>query len=550
MRVIDAVADILKREGTEYLSCFPTTPVIEAAAEAGIRPIICRQERVGVGIADGYARVTNGRKPAVFAMQYGPGAENAFPGISTAFSDSSPVLLLPLGNSRMNDGVPPLFNSARSYASVTKWVETLMVPERVVDALRRSFAALRNGKPGPAMVEIPIDLATAEVDPTLVAAYRPVPMVASMGAPDDVDAAVHAVLNARRPIVIAGAGVLYAEASEELTELAEYLQLPVMTTMAGKSAFPEVHPLSLGSADAVMSGPAYRFLKDADLVLAIGSSLTRHLMVTPIPEGKQIVQVTNDPADVGKSYFVDHAVVGDAGLVLQQFIDSARDLTGRKPRPLESGPATEIAKIRDVWLSEWMPKLTSSERPINPYRVIWEFMRNVDPATSIVTHDSGNPRYEMMPFYRSNGPRTYVGWGKSHQLGTGLGLIIGARLAAPDRFCVNFMGDAAFGMTGLDFETAVRADLPILTIVLNNSTMAVETNNMELSHRLYGTRDLGGRYAQMALAMGGWAERVEDPEDVGPAILRARQQTEDGKAALLEFVTGEELGYSYRRPFG
>jgi thiamine pyrophosphate-dependent acetolactate synthase large subunit-like protein len=197
-----------------------------------------------------------------------------------------------------------------------------------------------------------------------------------------------------------------------------------------------------------------------------------------------------------------------------------------------------------------MPKLTSSERPINPYRVIWEFMRSVDPATSIVTHDSGNPRYEMMPFYRSNGPRTYLGWGKSHQLGTGLGLIIGARLAAPDRFCVNFMGDAAFGMTGLDFETAVRAELPILTIVLNNSTMAVETKNMELSHRLYGTRDLGGRYAQLALAMGGWAERVEDPEDVGAAILRARQQTEDGRAALLEFITGEELGYSYRRPFG
>lgn len=550
MRVIDAIAEVLKREGIEYLSCFPTTPVIEAAAGAGIRPIICRQERVGVGIADGFARVRNGRPPGVFAMQYGPGAENAYPGISTAYSDSTPMLLLPLGNSRMTDGVPPLYSSVRSLASVTRSVEQITVPERVVDAMRRAMSRLRTGKAGPVLVEIPIDLATTEVDPTLVASYRPVATVMSQGDPEDVDRAAALLLGAERPVVIAGSGVLYAEASAQLLELAGYLQLPVLTTMAGKSAFPETHPLSLGSADAVMSGPAYQFLKDADLVLGLGTSLTRHLMVTPIPPGKRIIQVTNDPGDIAKSYFVDAAILGDARLVLEQLLEAVRERTGGTPRSEASGPVSQITRVRDAWLGEWLPRLTSSERPINPYRVIWEFMRNVDPDTAIVTHDSGNPRYEMMPFYRAGGPRSYLGWGKSHQLGTGLGLILGARLASPEKFCVNFMGDAAFGMTGLDFETAVRSDLPILTIVLNNSTMAVETRSMELSHRLYGTRDLGGNYSQMALAMGGWAERVDDPEDVGPAILRARRATEEGRAALLEFITGEELSYSFRRPFG
>jgi len=548
MRVIDAIADVLKREGVEYLSCFPTTPVIEAAAAAGIRPIICRQERVGVGIADGFARVRNGRPPGVFAMQYGPGAENAYPGIATAFSDSTPLLLLPLGNSRMMDGVPPLFSSVRSLASVTRSAEQITVPERVVDAMRRAMSRLRTGKSGPVLVEIPIDLATMEVDPALVASYRPVPAVLSQGDPEDVDRAAVLLLAAERPVVIAGSGVLYAGASAQLSELAEYLQLPVITTMAGKSAFPETHPLSLGSADAVMSGPAYQFLRDADLVLGLGTSLTRHSMVTPIPPGKRIIQVTNDPGDIAKGYFVDAAILGDARLVLEQLLEAVRERTGGA-RSDASGVA-RISSMRDAWLGGWLPKLTSSERPINPYRVIWEFMRNVEPDTAIVTHDSGNPRYEMMPFYRSGGPRSYLGWGKSHQLGTGLGLIIGAKLASPEKLCVNFMGDAAFGMTGLDFETAVRSDLPILTIVLNNSTMAVETRSMELSHRLYGTRDLGGNYCQMALAMGGWAERVEDPEDVGPAIGRARRATEEGRAALLEFITGEELAYSHRRPFG
>ena len=197
-----------------------------------------------------------------------------------------------------------------------------------------------------------------------------------------------------------------------------------------------------------------------------------------------------------------------------------------------------------------MRKLASDEVPINPYRVMWEFMRNVDSDQAIVTHDSGSPRDQLMPFYQAGGPHTYLGWGKSHGLGTGLGLNMGAKLAAPDKFVVNFMGDAAFGMTGLDFETAARSGIPILTVVLNNSTMAIETSHMARSHELYRTRDLGGQYADMARAMGGWAEKVEDPSDVAAAILRAKSATENGEAALLEFITSEEGEFSHWRPFG
>ena len=186
---------------------------------------------------------------------------------------------------------------------------------------------------------------------------------------------------------------------------------------------------------------------------------------------------------------------------------------------------------------------------MTPYRVIWEFMNAIDPNEAIVTHDSGSPRDQLMPFYQAGGPRTYIGWGKSHGLGTGLGLNMGAKLADPDKFCVNFMGDAAFGMTGLDFETAARSGIPTLTIVLNNSTMAIETSAMARSHELYNTRDLQGNYADMAMAMGGWAERVEDPADAGAAILRAKEATENGEAALLEFITSEEAEFSHRRPF-
>ena len=152
----------------------------------------------------------------------------------------------------------------------------------------------------------------------------------------------------------------------------------------------------------------------------------------------------------------------------------------------------------------------------------------------------------MCPTYRAGGPRTYIGWGKSHQLGTGLGLIMGAKLAAPEKFCVNFMGDAAFGMTGLDFETAVRCGIPILTVVLNNSAMAIEIPHLVVSHDKYGARDIGGRYADLARAMGGWSERVERPDDVAGAFARARKATEGGQAALLEFITSQETRFSHR----
>jgi acetolactate synthase-1/2/3 large subunit len=545
MKIIDAIAEILKREGVQFLSAYPTTPVIDATAALGIRSVLCRQERVGVGIADGFTRITNGRRPGVFAMQYGPGAENAFAGVATAYSDSVPILLLPLGHLRDRAQVFPLFSSARTYASVTKSVETLNQPEQVSEVMRRAFNLLKNGRPGPVMVEIPADVAVTEVSESVLS-YRPVTTTSSAGNARDVEAAVRVLLGARRPLIHAGQGVLYASATAELVELAELLHIPVMTTLEGKSAFPEDHPLALGVGSGSMPRTVYHFLKDADVVLGIGCSFTRHGMATNIPAGKTLIHATNDERDLHKNYYTDHPILGDAKLVLRQFIEAARDALGAG-KQRESTAAGEIQRVRTEWLAEWKPKLTSHEVPITPYRVIGDFMQTIDARDAIVTHDSGSPREQIVPFYRATAPRSYMGWGKSHALGTGLGLTMGAKLAAPDKFCVNFMGDAAFGMTGLDFETAVRCGIPITTIVLNNSAMAIERHALVVSHDRYRTRDIGGNYADLGRAMGGYAERVDKPAEIIPALERARKMNQDGRAVLLEFITSEEIEFSHRR---
>ena len=547
MRVVDAIAEILKREGVEFFTCFPTAPMIEAAAAAGIRPLVCRQERVGVGIADGYSRVTNGRRIGVFAMQAGPGTENAFPGVATAFSDSVPILVLPAGHARNVAQTFPFFRSVRSYEAVAKWVEEIVLPEQVPDIMRRAFSLLKMGRLGPVVIEIPADVATAELGKADID-YQPVKSTCHGVNSRAIDEAARVLVQAKNPLICAGQGVLYAEACDELRELAELLDAPVMTSLEGKSAFPENHPLSLGTGSGVSPQPVYHFLNQADVIFGIGCSLTRHgIVFAPIPPGKVIIHATNDERDLNKHYRSDYPILGDAKLVLRHFIEAVKDLrTGKEPQR-KGATAQQIKEAREAWLKEWMPKLTSNEVPINPYRVMWEFMKSVDPKDAIVTHDSGSPRNQLVPFYQATTPRGYLGWGKSHSLGTGLGLIMGAKLAAPDKFCVNFMGDAAFGMTGLDFETAVRCGIPTLTIVLNNFSMAVETHSMAASHERYRTRDLGGNYAELGKALGGYAEKIERPDDIVAAIQRARRATEEGKAALLEFITSEESTYSRKR---
>jgi acetolactate synthase-1/2/3 large subunit len=268
-----------------------------------------------------------------------------------------------------------------------------------------------------------------------------------------------------------------------------------------------------------------------------------------LPPGKKIIHATNDGRDLQKDYRADYPILGDAKLVLRQMIDSVEGLVGTTGRISDDSVRKNIKRIRENWLAEWMPKLTSDEVPITPYRVIWEFMKIVDPPSAIVTHDSGSPRDQLVPFYSATQPRGYIGWGKSHALGTGLGLIMGAKMAAPDKFCVNFMGDAAFGMTGLDFETSVRSKIPITTIVMNNSTMASEKEFMPISHERFRTRDMRGNYAEMGRSMGGTSERVESPAEISGAITMAMKINAAGQSVLLEFITGEETALSHVIPF-
>ena len=183
-----------------------------------------------------------------------------------------------------------------------------------------------------------------------------------------------------------------------------------------------------------------QFLRRADLVFGIGTSFNKTLASAPVPVGKAVIQSTVDDRDLNGEYGLEDMILGDAKLVLSRLIDEVKGILGNDGSSGDGSVAKEIAGIKAEWLAEWMPRLTSDDIPISPYRVVWELNNGLDKAKSIVTHDSGNPRDQIVPFYEATTPRGYLGWGNSTQLGAGLGFAMGAKLAAPEKTVVNLMG--------------------------------------------------------------------------------------------------------------
>lgn len=558
MQVKTAIAKILKKEGVDFVTGFPSSPLFETVALENIRTIQARTERVAVNIADGFTRASFGLKNGITFVQWGPGSENAFSGVAHAFADSVPILIIPGGLER-NRLVVPNFIATQNYQKVTKWADMINLPNRASAMMRLAFSYMRNGRPGPVMLELPLDVAEEETDIdssrirldgteldsyafTRQGEYKAVQRYRSCGDPSDIKAVAGLLLRAKNPIIRAGQGIHYAQAWDELRELAELLQIPVYTTTNGKSAFPESHPLSLGTGGRSRPKAVIHFHNKTDLVLAIGSSCMVEEFTTPIPAGKSVIQITVDERDINKDYPLEHAVIGDAKLVLRQLIDEVKNHRAKRTENLEL--TREIKSIKDEWLKEWMPRLTSNDIPISPYRVIGDIMKVLGEKQTIITHDSGNPRDQLLPFYQANTPGSYIGWGKSTTMGQSLGLIMGAKLAHPEKICVHFTGDASFGMVGMDFETAVREKIPIITILLNNSTLGGHARKYPTAYEHYKLTSIYGDYSKVAEGLGGYAERVVKPQDIIPAIQRSKKVNESGKPALVEIMTREEPVFS------
>jgi thiamine pyrophosphate-dependent acetolactate synthase large subunit-like protein len=539
MNTHQAIARILKMEGVEWIACFPSNNLIEAVAKEGIRPIMFRQERGALMAADGYSRMNNRKKFGVVITQGGPGSENSMGGLAQAFGDNVPILYLPGGPALAQHSVRPNFSPVRTYQTVSTYSEVIWKPDIAASVMRRAFHHLRNGRSGPVIVEIPADVGTQEV-PEAALHYQPPKRFPQAPSATDVKEAVRLLLSAQKPLIWSGMGTLLAEASAELRELAELTEIPVYCTMPGKSGFDERHPLALGSGSSSTGLHARQWIQESDVLLALGSSLTRTSYGQPIPDGKVMIHNTESLEDINKDYAVAVGLPGDAKLTIQMLIEEVKAQLGENGRKGQSHVAAEIGEVKQKWLAEWTALLHSDEVPINTYRVIGELERTLDKERSIVTHDAGAPRDTIMPFYTATVPHSYIGWGKTTHLGYGIPLMIGTKLAKPDKFCLNFMGDGAFGMSGLDIETSVRAGAPITTIVLNNGDMATYPGGYPTARQLFEMTKMTGDYAKIAEGLGAVGITVTAPGDVASALKKAQRLNAEGRTVLLDIHTNLE----------
>ena len=542
MNGTEFIAKILKVEGIDSVTCFPSNPLIEAVAKEGIRPISFRNERGAVMAADGFSRISQRKKFGVAIVQSQAGAENAMGGIAQAYADNIPILLMPGGISLSQLGVKPNFSALQNYQGWVKQVESVLSPNEVGNVMRRSFNALRNGPPGPVVVEMTSDVCSLEIpkDSENYCSPRSAKVIPSQ---NDIRDAVKYLMKAKKPLIWAGGGVLMSGASKELKKLVEFTGIPVFSTMQGKSAFDERHPLSLGAGCGTTTLAAHNWLKNSDVVLVLGSSLTRTPYGQVLSSEKTLLHNTIDPEDLNKDESAMVGLVGDTKLTLLALMEEFKTEDFKK----DNGEVTQIKKeinvLKKKWMQDWNPILNSGEIPLNYYRIINEIYKNIDPENSIVTHDAGAPRDCMVPFYNATLPNSYIGWGKTTHLGFGIPLMVGAKMAHPDKFCLNLMGDGAFGMSGLDLETSVRAELPITTVLLNNGAMSTYEGTSligPVSKKEYGVSSMKGDYAKIAKGLGAEGIRVEKPNELEMALKNAQQLNKDGKTVLIDVISNVE----------
>jgi len=534
---------ILQQEGTEFLSVMPVGVMVNPAHEENLRIVMMRNERFAVALADGYSRAANGKKIGVFNVQGGTfpvGSEIALGAVAQAMEDSTPILGLMNG--------PPLsqlghnrFDITTQYRGIAKWSAYVPTSERIPEFMRRAYTYLRTGRRGPVILNTASSRGPSanwsEYDETEFP-YVPVKGWKYPGDPRDIEVSVRALLAAKNPIIYAGQGIFYADACDELREFAELVQAPVLQSLLAYSVLSAKHPLDIG----VRGIPADHLLGSTDLVFGIGESLApgdfKHNFSG---KGKVIVQCDIDERDINTRYIVDHAVIGDAKLVLQQMIAEVRKQAGSQGRPKNEALLNKIKSLKDQKAKKYKDAIESNEKPINPYRVYVDLMNTLDPENSTVTHDAGNTRDQLGTIYEPIINRGFIGWGNCSSLGFTLGAAMGAKLAYPERQVVDVTGDAGIMYQIGNYEAVVREKVAILIVHINNSGFAGYgpgfwgAGHHPPTSAVTSSKTLST--AKMVEGLGMYSERVEEPDEVIPAIKRALKVNQSGKPALLEMIT-------------
>ncbi|MQA81892.1 MAG: sulfoacetaldehyde acetyltransferase [Streptosporangiales bacterium] len=512
---------------------------------AGIRFLPVAHEQNAAHMADGYARVRN--RPTAVIAQNGPGITNFVTAVAAAYWAHTPMVVVTPSAGSMGVGLGGFQETDQLpiFSKITKWQVQVNRPERIAEQMRRAFY-IAKAEHGPVQVDIPRDYfygdGEYDIMPSLTLRHGP-------GDIAEVGRAADLLANAERPVIVAGGGVVQADGVDAVRALAEYLSAPVANSYLHNDSFPTSHELAAGPLGYQGSKAAMTLISEADVVLALGSrlnpfgTLPQHGM-DYWPGRAKIVQIDADHRMLGLSKHVDLGICGDARATSELLLEVLRERHGDRAR--RADVVARIADERAAWASELAGMSTKTDEPISPRRAL-SVLRDAMPDDAIVTTDIGNVCSVANSYLHFESPRSFLAAMTFGNCGYSYPTALGAKLAAPDRPVVAYVGDGAWGMSLAEVMTAVREDIPVVAVVWNNAQWGAEKKNQVdyYDDRYVGTNLANPNFADVASAMGADGVTVEKEADLGEVFTAALAS---GRPTVLNVtLDSAELGDPFRR---
>ena len=566
------IADYLISEGVEYVFAVPghgNTALLDAFVDrkGEITVLPAMHEQGAAHMADGYYRASG--KIAAVCTSIGPGATNTLTGVATAFADSMPFLLITGAVHTYMEGHGVLQEIDRPHGNnfprmvepvVKRWWQPSRL-EQFPRMLSQAFNAMLEGRRGPVLLDIPQDLQAELGEYTAPTPHSRRPLGRARGDQESVGRALSLLARAKRPVILAGGGVIAAEASDALIAIAEHLGAPVTHSFMGKGSIPADHDLYAWPCGDMGSIPGNAMTQSADVILAVGcrfsdriTSSYRPGVTFDIPPTK-LIQIDIDPFEIGRSYPVEVGIAGDAREVLQDVAAGLRQ-NGEPADYRQSEYYAELQDLKVQWDDHLRPMRTTDHRPMTNSRALVE-LRDALPREAILVTDSSNPANQAFNEFPIYGPKTNIVAGGMSGIGFGVPAAIGAQLGAPGTPVVALVGDGSFLQTGTELAVAAMLNLPIVVVVLNNGgweaikdlqiTLFGDDRTLITDFRKQDGEKYFAQIADLAQALGCSAERIEDPAELGPAITRALAN--DGPV-VIEAISARELPWSAMHPTG
>jgi acetolactate synthase-1/2/3 large subunit len=516
-----AIVEALKKEKVNHIfgiSGGAVLPIYDVLYDAEMRNILARHEQCAGHMADGYARVS--RCPGVCITTSGPGATNLVTGIANAYMDSSPVVAITGQVSRAAIG-KDAFQEADIVGittPVTKYVTQVERTEDIPEAIGTAFYIATTGRPGPVLVDIPKDVQEHSTDlefhdSITLRGYKP----RDDPHPIQVKRAVEMLVQAEHPMILAGGGVIISNASHDLLKLAEFMTLPVATTLMGKGSIPETHPLSLGMVGMHGTVEANKLILEADVLLTVGARFSDRTTarVDGFCPDAQIIHIDIDSAEIGKNVKIDLPIVADAGKALREIykLIIKKAVTNEKSTWL-----SRIQQVRDHYASEQGRDNQSITAP-----AIVRGLRTLLPNNAIIATEVGQNQMWAALYFQSLEPRTFLSSGGLGTMGFGFPAALGAKVAKPDVPVVDIAGDGSFIMSEQELATSVIEEIPVIVVVLNNSMLGMVAQWQRLFyHRRYSGSMLRDSpdFVKLAEAYGAQGIRVGSLEEFSQAVKK------------------------------